>query len=628
MTNGIPSLRVLARTLIFTSTISALLAVSSLPVLAQATTGTLRGTLTDPNGQPVAGASVTAKNQGTGVESGTFTTSDQGIYVFSNLVPGTYMVTVESTAGFSKKIVTAVNVGLGQVTDLPISLTIGSPTEVVTVTSSGEEVINRDQSQIASIFETRKIEELPSNGAGNGLDTLALLAPGVIASRNSGVNTDGVGLSVNGNRGRSNNFQIDGSDNNDLSIGGPSLFVDNQSQVQEYQVITNNFSAQYGRNQGAIVNVVTKGGTNEFHGDLFEFHQNWKHLSSLNNIEKRSGKLSPNQNLYNAFGGTVGGPIWLPKFGEGGKSIWKGKDRAFFFFSYQGVRNPFTQTLRAAAPTLSILQSEFPRLLATFPGNNAINAIATLSPFAATNVGSVHPRTDLGSSKTIYVNPTTNAVSSTPAAGFVGPFLGNGGPYDVINLNGNLFQAAFAERDIQEPYTENEWSTRFTVKVTEKDNIDFRYLKQRQVFVNNGAATNGFTYDVPSVSKNLGGTWTRQISNSMVNEFKATTQNLDVLFGGASASYGVFAVPAPSDIGNAVANITFPGIFGVTKTTTAMATIGPPTNIPQGRLVKVYLQHISGRHQVAQQCSVNDLSHRRQSDHQVHGKRSVLLRSG
>src|SRR6266567_3086604 len=428
----------------------------SIVAFGQAQTGTLRGTVTDPNGGVVAGATVTAKSQATGVSSASIQTNSEGIYVISNLVPGKYTLTVEQT-GFKKKSVTDIDVGLGAIAEITVALEVGAPSESVTVISTGEELVTKDQAQISTTFETRKIEDLPSNGAAGGLDTLALLAPGVVASRNSGVNTDGAGLSVNGNRGRSNNFQIDGSDNNDLSIGGPSLFVDNQSQVQEYQVITNNFSAQYGRNQGAIVNVVTKAGTNEFHGDLFEFHQNWKHLSSLNNIEKRSGKLSPNQNLYNAFGGTVGGPIWLPKFGEGGKSIWKGKDRAFFFFSYQGVRNPFTQTLRAAAPTLSILQSEFPRLLATFPGNNAINAIATLSPFAATNVGSVHPRTDLGSSKTIYVNPTTNAVSSTPAAGFVGPFLGNGGPYDVINLNGNLFQAAFAERDIQEPYTENEW---------------------------------------------------------------------------------------------------------------------------------------------------------------------------
>src|SRR2546423_1767577 len=168
-----------------------------------------------------------------------------------------------------------------------------------------------------SIVALGKIEVLPSNGAGGGLDTLALLAPGVVASRNSGVNTDGAGLSVNGNRGRSNNFQIDGSDNNDLSIGGPSLFVDNQSQVSEYQIITNNFSAQYGRNSGAVVNIVTKQGGNDFHGDLFEYHQNWKHLSSLDNIERASGKLKPNQNIYNAFGGTAGGPIYLPRFGEG-----------------------------------------------------------------------------------------------------------------------------------------------------------------------------------------------------------------------------------------------------------------------------------------------------------------------
>jgi len=162
------------------------------------------------------------------------------------LLPGQYSVTVEAASGFTTKVFTDVSVSLGQSTDLPVALSIGVRSETVTVTSTGEELVNRDQSQISTTFETRKIEDLPSNGAGSGIDTLALLAPGVIASRNSGVNTDGAGLSVNGNRGRSNNFQIDGSDNNDLSIGGPSLFVDNTSQVQEYQVITNNFSAQYG----------------------------------------------------------------------------------------------------------------------------------------------------------------------------------------------------------------------------------------------------------------------------------------------------------------------------------------------------------------------------------------------
>jgi hypothetical protein len=594
---------------------STLVLVSSLAAFGQATTGTLRGTVTDPNGGVVAGAAVTAKNQSTGNTTPT-TTNSEGGFVLSNLQPGAYTVTVEPTAGFSKKSVTDVNVPIGTTTDLPIALSVGSPTEIVTVTSTGEEVITRDQAQISTTFETRKIEDLPSNGAGGGLDTLALLAPGVVASRNSGVNTDGAGLSVNGNRGRSNNFQIDGSDNNDLSIGGPSLFVDNQSQVAEYQVITNNFSAQYGRNSGAVVNIVTKSGGNQFHGDLFEYHQDWRNLNSLNNVERRDGQLKPNRNLYNAYGGTAGGPVWLPRFGQGGKSIWKGKDRAFFFFSYQGIRNPSLVTARGTG--LAFLPTEFARLGSSFPGNTAIADIIALGPFGSSH-GNVRTRTDAaqatagGGAKPAAFNfgslPTGCAsfiaVGTTPTGAcaavvyttFINPATGApflvGGAHDVINLGSaavpNLFQVGFAERDFPQPFTEDEWSYRFTVKATNKDSIDFRHLHQVQLFVNNGAASNGFTYDVPATSKNLGGTWTRQISNSIVNEVKVTTQDLRVEFGGTTNSYGAFSIPKPADIGSTIANITFGGnLVGVRNSGTTLATIGGATNIPQGRLVKVY----------------------------------------
>jgi hypothetical protein len=144
------------------------------------------------------------------------------------------------------------------------------------------------------------------------------------------------------------------------------------------------------------VNIVTKQGGNDFHGDLFEYHQNWAHLSSLNNRERASGQLVPNQNIYNAFGGTVGGPVYLPVPGEGGKGIWKGTDKAFFFFTYQGIRNPFTFTSRAGTGSLAIFGTDLARLNATFPGNGAINALSTLSAFAATNVATVRPRSDLG----------------------------------------------------------------------------------------------------------------------------------------------------------------------------------------------------------------------------------------
>lgn len=591
----------------------------------QAQSGTLRGTVTDPNGGVVAGATVTAKNSASGASSPTTTTGD-GIYSIPNLPPGKYSVTVEQT-GFSKKAVTDVTIGLGAIVDLPISLAVGAPSETVTVTSTGEELVTKDQAQISTTFETRKIEDLPSNGAGGGLDTLALLAPGVVASRNSGVNTDGAGLSVNGNRGRSNNFQIDGSDNNDLSIGGPSLFVDNQSQVSEYQIITNNFSAQYGRNSGAVVNIVTKQGGNDFHGDLFEYHQDAFNLNTLSNTQRASGQLNPDRSLYNAFGGTVGGPIWLPVPGEGHKSIWKGKDKAFFFFSYQGIRNPSTFIARGAG--LSILASEFGRLNTVAPGNTAILDIAQLSAFAFPH-GSVRPRTDLASNVGGTISSRFNfgtlptgctvrviAVTATPTGAcaavvyttFINPATGapflTGGPYDVINLGSaaapNLFQAAFAERNYPAPFTENEWSTRFTVKPSNKDNIDFRYLNQVQLFVNNGGSSNGFSYDVPATSKNLGGTWTHQLSNTMVNEFKSTTQDLNVEFGGADPGFGASAIPKPADIGNTIASITFAGVPGVKNTGSTLSTIGGATNIPQGRLVKVYqfadtMSWVRGKH--------------------------------
>src|SRR5215813_3370252 len=300
-----------------TFALASVLVLSVVAVMAQATTGILRGTVTDANGAAIAGANVTVKNEATGTSS-TYTSNSEGTFDVPALQPGNYSVTVEAT-GFKRSIATGVNVKIGIVNPLAVVLEAGNVAETVTVTAGTDEIIQRDQAQISTTIDTRRVADLPSNGAGAGLDTLALLAPGVIPNRAGGTNTNGTGLSVNGNRGRSNNFQIDGADNNDLSVAGPALFVDFQDSVGEFQVITNNFSAQYGRNQGAIVNIVTKSGTNDYHGTAFWFHQDNKHLNSLNNREKASGQLKPNPSLYNVFGGTIGGPITLPRFGEGGK---------------------------------------------------------------------------------------------------------------------------------------------------------------------------------------------------------------------------------------------------------------------------------------------------------------------
>ena len=209
--------------------LACVLVLAAIAVMAQATTGSLRGTVTDANGGVVSGANVTVKNQSTGSTS-TATTNSEGSFEATFLQPGEYTVTVEA-ANFKRSVSTGVSVKIGIVNPVAVVLEAGNVSETVTVTANTEEIV-RDQSQVSTTIEARRIQELPSNGAGAGIDTLALLAPGVIANRAGGTNTNGTGLSVNGNRGRSNNFQIDGSDNNDLSVAGPALFVDFRTQCR------------------------------------------------------------------------------------------------------------------------------------------------------------------------------------------------------------------------------------------------------------------------------------------------------------------------------------------------------------------------------------------------------------
>ena len=524
---------------------------SAAPAMAQATTGTLRGVVADPNGAAIAGATVTAKNEATGVETQPASTSDEGTFEFAGLPPGAYTVTVEA-AGFKRSVSTAVVVRAGIVNPVNVALEAGNVAETVTVVAGTEEIVQRDQSQISHTVDTRRIEELPSNAAGSGLDTLVLLTPGAVANNSGGVNTNGTGLSVNGNRARANNFQIDGADNNDLSVAGPAMFVGNQDQVQEIQVITNNYSAQYGRNQGAIINYVNKTGTNEFHGTAFWFHRDNKNLNSLNNIEKRGGQEEPNQSLFNVFGGTLGGPIYAPRFGEGGPALWSGKDRAFFFVSYQGQRNPSTTTARST--TFAFQEADFARLQSVAPGNAVLNAITTQSISA---IRDVRPRTDVAN------------------------------PFATVTLGGESFQVFQPEYDISTPFTQTDFTLRGDFRPSNKDNVTVRYLYQTQNFVNIlpffGIESNGFSGDLPSGSRNFGGIWTRTLNNTMVSELRAFYQKISVEFGGGCGASDLGCIPGPLEIGGVTTSITLPTLGGV-----ALQGIGVPNVFPQGRVGKVY----------------------------------------
>ncbi|HEY3027002.1 MAG TPA: carboxypeptidase regulatory-like domain-containing protein [Pyrinomonadaceae bacterium] len=563
--------------------------------IAQETTGTIKGAVVDPNGLAVPNATVTARGQLTGSEN-MVTTGNDGNFVVPKLIPGKYTLTIETTSGFKKKSITDLDVKLGENSLGNITLEIGSPSETVTITGTEEAIIiNRDQSMISASFESRKVSELPSNAAGSGIDTLALLVPGIAQNSGGGTNTNGTGFSVNGNRGRSNNFQIDGSDNNDLSVGGPNLFVSNSDQVQEFQIITNNYSAQYGRNLGSVVNIVTKSGGNQFHGSGFEYHRDQRNLDSLNNRERlfcvAGQPCHPDRFLSNIFGGTVGGPILAPMFGEGGKAAKLLKNRAFFFFSYQGQRQPSSFTFPSTG--FAINAADLSGLSAAFPSSPVIANIVNLNPSILTLGGTtVQPRTDLSN-----CNATTNKAAGLPFTGCNRDFIDFSNGITTKRVEGFLI-----ERFVPFNYKQTDYSLRGDVKISDNDNVNVRYIFQDGVQQNDLISTNGFTGDLVFGTKNLGGSWTRTISSHMVNEVRVVKTRLAVDFGGGCDPSAPGCIPGPSLISEGqIESINPSAVRGVTLTGNALRAMGGGGGLPQGRDTILYdvldnLTWTRGRH--------------------------------
>lgn len=297
---------------------------------AQFDTATVLGTVTDAAGSAIPGATITLKNSATGVTA-TAQTDENGNYQFFNVKIGQYQVAAEAQ-GFSRGLAENIQVTVNARQRVDLALKAGAVTETVNISADAAQLLETETSVRGQIINRQQIVNLPLNG--RAYADLALLSPGVRKSVLNNQDSGGrdASFNVNGLRSSLNNFIIDGVDNN--SYGTSNQGFSNQvvqaspDAVQEFQVQTNNFSAEFGRAGGAVINASLRSGTNEFHGSVYDFVRN----TSLN----ATGFFKPTRGqkpvlIQNQFGGTIGGPII--------------KDRTFFFADYEGFRR-ITRTLQ------------------------------------------------------------------------------------------------------------------------------------------------------------------------------------------------------------------------------------------------------------------------------------------
>jgi outer membrane receptor protein involved in Fe transport len=279
------------------------------------TNGSIRGIVNDPSGAVVPGATVTATLAGTATQRSAISDKD-GAFDIPELVVGTYDVTAEAQ-GFKKFVAKAVVVSIGHVNFITITFQVGATNDTVTVEANAVQV-ETTSTQLGAVMTDQSIRELPLNS--RNAYALLQLQPGVQSQLGAdlfaGSSNPGV-VSVNGGRGRSNNYMVNGGDGNDIFVNGPAI-QPSPDAIEEFRVLTNTFDAEYGRNSGSVVNVVTKSGTNTIHGDFYDFLRN----DALNTRGYFDNSIAPYK--QNQFGGTLGGPIK--------------KDKTFIFGSYEGNR--------------------------------------------------------------------------------------------------------------------------------------------------------------------------------------------------------------------------------------------------------------------------------------------------
>ena len=527
--------------------------VAWLNLAGQVLKGSISGTVVDPQGAVIPGAQVTATNIST---TGVITTKTDRAGLFRlNLIPaGTYKVEVLAP-GFKTAVQNNIQVTAGADSGLgEIHLSVGEASATVEVIDTVP-LIETTQAQVTNTFSGTTLQTFPGVQENQGLDNVALFVPGVSSMRDAGFSNvnGGLGFSVNGLRGRNNDQQIDGQNNNDNSVGGPSFFTTNPEFVNQYVLITNQFGPEYGRNAGSVVNIITRSGTNTVHGSIFQSENN-SVLNSLNNAQKNPEICAPNclskpPRINDEFGGfTVGGPVV--------------KNKVFFFGGFDQEIFSGSTVLQngALTPTPAGLAA----LAACFPTGVQAQAVSAVSKFGPFGISGGNPA--------ISGTPVAGIVAACPAATFSG-----------------------VTRTVASPVHQFDWIARTDLQLG-NDSITARYMFNRINAFNTdvfGSGAAGYTANILDLNQKVLVSWTHSITAQMVNEARVGFGRLNTEFGGNSLGN---TIPMAGQLAQALTNITF-------NSAATNMPFGPAANAPQGRIVNTWQaqdnwSYVLGKHQL------------------------------
>jgi len=495
-----------------------------LPLLsfAQTSKGILAGIVTDTTGAIVVGATVNAKHVQTGAERSA-TTGPTGGYRMDAVEPGAYKITVTSS-GFKTTTMDNVDVKASVVTSVNANLAIGTVTDVVEI-SSGTTDLQSESGSLEHSISTVETEHVPVFNL--NVISLALTQPGVIDVGSNSL-SNGTGFSVNGSRPRANNFLLDGQDDNDNSIQGQALQPNNLNSVQEVVVLTNAYSAEFGRGGGSVTNVVTKGGTNQFHGSAWELYagSGLNAVAAENGLGGQTSRTKPRSDTH-TYGFTAGGPVWKNKLFAFGSAQWQ---------RFYGNAAPATIRVPTANGVAALTSANTP------------NSNLLLQYF-----GSLRGQNNLS---TVDIGPR------------------NGCPAASLAANGDcLVETGLTQRTPPaQTNPDTQWTYRIDFVPRAADSVSARYIHDRQSlapdFFNFPASLPGLDAQQGGPAENFGITWTHTISPTAVNEFRASEGRFDFQF-----------APADATLNNPLFRL--PTINSITGTNFPL--LGVNSGLPQGR---------------------------------------------